>query len=405
MRRLMIVAAALMAATAFAQAPAEVTGSSPTGVQQPAQGGKYAVPPAAGTQGPAAAPPGAGSVPGATGEAHGEPAAKMPGEGAPVIERKGGVATAEPKEGLAETIIGHVADSHELEADVPLVGSWAWKLPVIRFNLKANACPADPDTEPSLMQGCLDLSITKHVVMMWGAAILLLLAFLLGSHVNKEDPVPHGASANMLEVLVLFVRDEIAVPNMGKEHAPRFTSYLLTIFFFILFMNLFGLLPWMSTPTGNVSVTLGLALCTFVLTEAAGIKAAGIKGYLAHLTGGAPLGLAWLMIPIEILGKFTKPFALTMRLFANMIAGHIVIFSLLGLIFVLKTAAMAVVSVPFAMFIYFLEIFVAFVQAYVFTILSAVFIGMSVAMAHHGHDEHEAHEEAAHGHPGEQLGT
>jgi F-type H+-transporting ATPase subunit a len=237
---------------------------------------------------------------------------------------------------------------------------------------------------------------------MWGAGILLLLAFLLGAHVNKKDPVPRGAGANLLEMLVLFVRNDIAAPNMGKEAANKYASYLLSVFFFILFMNLFGLLPWMSTPTGNVSVTLGLALCTLVLTEIAGIKSAGIGGYLAHLTGGAPLGLAWLMIPIEILGKFTKPFALTMRLFANMIAGHIVIFSLLGLIFVLKTAAMSVVSVPFAMFIYFLEIFVAFVQAYVFTILSAVFIGMSVAMGHHGHD---AHDEAAHGHPGEQLGT
>lgn len=359
MRRLMIVAAVAVAATAFAQSPAEVTGSSPTGVQQPA----------------------------------------------PVVEREGGVATSEPKEGLAETIIGHIADSHELEGDVPFVGSFAWKLPVLRVPLKANACPADPETEPSLMQGCLDLSITKHVVMMWGAAVLLLLAFLFGAHVDKKDPVPRGASANLLEILVLFVRNEIAVPNMGEETAPRYTSYLLSIFFFILFMNLFGLLPWMSTPTGNVSVTLGLALCTFVLTEIGGIRSAGIKGYLAHLTGGAPLGLAWLMIPIEILGKFTKPFALTMRLFANMIAGHIVIFSLLGLIFVLKSAFMSVVSVPFAMFIYFLEIFVAFVQAYVFTILSAVFIGMAVAMGHHGHDEHEAHEEAAHGHPGEQLGT
>jgi F-type H+-transporting ATPase subunit a len=300
----------------------------------------------------------------------------------------------EKKEGLAQAILGHIEDSHELEGDVPFVGSFAWEIPTWRIPLKAGACPASVEEPAVLANGCVDVSLTKHVFMMWGAGLLLLLAFFLGAHVNKADPVPRGAGANLLELLVLFVRNDIAIPNMGKEDGPRYTPYLLSIFFFILFMNLFGLFPWMSTPTGNLSVTLGLALCTFVLTEVAGIKAAGLKGYLAHLGGGAPIGLVWLMVPIEILGKFTKPFALTMRLFANMIAGHIVIFSLLGLIFVLRTAAMSVVSVPFAMFIYFLEIFVAFIQAYVFTILSAVFIGMALATGHHGHEEH-GHEEVA----------
>lgn len=305
----------------------------------------------------------------------------------------------EKKEGLASAILGHIEDGHELEGELPFVGSFHWEIPTWRIPLKAGACPASVEEPAVLSNGCLDLSLTKHVFMMWGAALLLLLAFFLGAHTKKEDPVPRGAGANLLELLVLFVRNDIAIPNMGKKDGPKYTPYLLTVFFFILFMNLFGLLPWMSTPTGNLSVTLGLALCTFVLTELAGIKAAGVGGYLAHLSGGAPAYLIWLMVPIEILGKFTKPFALTMRLFANMIAGHIVIFSLLGLIFVLRTAAMSVVSVPFAMFIYFLEIFVAFIQAYVFTILSAVFIGMALATGHHGHEEHgEAHEEAAHGH-------
>jgi F-type H+-transporting ATPase subunit a len=142
----------------------------------------------------------------------------------------------------------------------------------------------------------------------------------------------------------------------------------------------------MATATGNLNVTAGLAICTFVVTQLAGIRAAGLGGYLAHLTGGVQWWLWPIMVPVEILGLFTKPFALTMRLFANMLAGHIVLFFILGLIFMLHPS-LAVVSVPMAVAIYLLELFVAFVQAYVFTMLSAVFIGMGVAMAHH-HEEH-----------------
>jgi F-type H+-transporting ATPase subunit a len=321
---------------------------------------------------------------------------------APVVENHPGEEAA-PKESLAETIVGHVADAHELEVDLPWGAHYAWQLPTIRIPLKAGACPANPDLEASFGAGCLDLSITRHVVMMWIAGLLLILTFLLGSHRKKDDLVPHGASANLLEILVLFVRNEIAIPNIGKKDGPRYVPYLLTIFFFILFMNLLGLVPYMATPTGNLSVTLGLAICTFVLTEIGGLRSAGLKTYLAHLTGGAPLWLAWMMIPIEILGKFTKPFALTVRLFANMIAGHIGVLSLFGLIFILKTAGAAAIAVPFALFFYFLDLFVAFVQAYVFCILSAVFIGMAVAMGHHDHAEGhgEAHGEAAHAHAAE----
>ena len=144
-------------------------------------------------------------------------------------------------------------------------------------------------------------------------------------------------------------------------------------------------------------MTLGLALMTFLLTQAAGIRTAGIGGYLKHLTGGVHPLLWPIMVPVEFLGLFTKPFALTIRLFANMVAGHIVIFFLLGLIFILKTAFLAVVSVPFAFAIYLLELFVALVQAYVFTMLSALFIGMGAAMGHHGgHEGHEEHGGHAH---------
>ncbi|HEX5752717.1 MAG TPA: F0F1 ATP synthase subunit A [Archangium sp.] len=306
---------------------------------------------------------------------------------------------------VAGYILHHVSDSRELEIEVPLSRNHIpIHLPEILVPLKAGACEKQMtdhgETVPGLGAGCLDLSITKHMVMMWLAAALLIGSLLIWSNRDKTKLVPRGAAANLFEMLVLFVRDELAIKNIGKEEGPRYTPYLLTAFFFILFMNLLGLFPWMATATGNIAVTCGLALCTFVLTQVAGIRAAGFGGYLAHLTGGVAPWLWPIMVPVEILGLFTKPFALTIRLFANMLAGHIVIFFLLGLIFMLGHPAVALVSVPFALGIYLLELFVAFVQAYVFTMLSALFIGMGVAMGHHGHEhaEEHGHGEAGHSH-------
>ncbi|KFA91180.1 F0F1 ATP synthase subunit A [Archangium violaceum] len=308
-------------------------------------------------------------------------------------------------EDVAGYILHHVSDSRELEIEVPLSRNHIpIHLPEILIPLKAGACEKQMtdhgEVVPSLGAGCLDLSITKHTVMMWLAAVLLIGSLLIWSNRDKTKLVPRGTGANLFEMLVLFVRDELAIKNIGKEEGPRYTPYLLTAFFFILFMNLLGLFPWMATATGNLAVTLALAVCTFVLTQVAGIRSAGLGGYLAHLTGGVHWSLWFIMIPVEFLGLFTKPFALTVRLFANMLAGHIVIFFLLGLIFMLGHPAVALVSVPFAMGIYLLELFVAFVQAYVFTMLSALFIGMSVAMGHHGHEhaEEHGHGEGAHSH-------
>ncbi|MFL5419149.1 MAG: F0F1 ATP synthase subunit A, partial [Myxococcales bacterium] len=180
------------------------------------------------------------------------------------------------------------------------------------------------------------------------------------------------------------VRDEIAVKNIG-HHADLYTSYLCSAFFFILFMNLCGLLPipafggfpGISTATGNLSITMVLAIFTFVLTQIAGMRAQGAAGYWMHLVpAGVPKWLFPIMVPVEVLGLFTKPFALTVRLFANMVAGHIVIFFLIALT-VLISPLIAPVSVAFALGIFLLELFVALVQAYVFTMLSAVFIGMT----------------------------
>ncbi|QSQ20959.1 F0F1 ATP synthase subunit A [Pyxidicoccus parkwayensis] len=317
---------------------------------------------------------------------HGEHAA-VEEHGAPAGEH--GAAAGEHDENVPEYIIHHVSDSREMEFEVPLgkpihLGTLpSWTL--------GNCTPKMTDhgeVVPGITEGCLDISLTKHTVMMFVAAGLLLITLLIWSNSDKTKLVPRGTGANLIEMLVLFVRDELAIKNIGKEEGPRYTPYLLTAFFFILFMNLLGLVPWMSTATGNIAVTASLALCTFIVTQVAGIRAAGLGGYLKHLTGGVAWWLWPIMIPVEVLGLFTKPFALTMRLFANMLAGHIVLFFLLGLIFILGHPGVAAVSVPFAFAIYLLELFVAFVQAYVFTMLSALFIGMSVAMGHHGHDDH-----------------
>jgi F-type H+-transporting ATPase subunit a len=302
------------------------------------------------------------------------------------------------EESVADYIFHHVSDSNELEFDIPLSRgkSPVIHLPIIQIPLKEGACPADHHKKASLAAGCIDLSITKHTVMMWLAAALLLLAVLLGSNRDKRNLVPRGTTANLWEMAVVFVRDELAIKNIGPEEGPRYTPYLLTVFLFILFMNLLGLLPWLATATSNLAITLALALCTFTLTQVAGIRSAGLGGYLKHLTGGVHWSLWIIMIPVEILGLFTKPFALTVRLFANMLAGHIVIFFLLALIFLLGTVAIAPMSVLFAMGIYFLEMFVGLVQAYVFTMLSSLFIGMAVATGHH--DEHSHGSEGAERH-------
>jgi F-type H+-transporting ATPase subunit a len=222
----------------------------------------------------------------------------------------------------------------------------------------------------------VDISITKPVVNMWIAAGLLLLVFAFAT--PKRALVPKGLY-NLLETLVLFIRDEIAVKNIGEHEARRYVPYLCSAFFFILFMNLTGLLPIpnVSAATGNVYTTVVLALFTFVVTQIAGMRAQGAIGYWAHMVpAGVPKWLYPIMFPVEILGLFTKPFALTVRLFANMVAGHIVIFFLIALTILLSVWVWPV-SVAFALGIYLLEIFVALVQAYVFTMLSALFIGMT----------------------------
>ncbi|MGH6885383.1 MAG: F0F1 ATP synthase subunit A, partial [Geminicoccales bacterium] len=182
--------------------------------------------------------------------------------------------------------------------------------------------------------------------------------------------------------LVLFVRNDVAIASIGHGGA-KFAPLILTLFFFILFCNLLGLLPWGATPTGNLAVTGGLALIAFVVIEVSGMIALGAKGYIKTIvmvppgmTGIGAVVMALIMTPVELIGKIVKPFALTLRLFANMTAGHFVILALLGLVFVFESWVIAGGTVLFVVFMMCLELLVAFLQAYIFALLTAVFIGL-----------------------------
>ena len=225
-----------------------------------------------------------------------------------------------------------------------------------------------------------DLSISKHVFFLLLSAVIVVVLAVYGARKNRKSIVPRGVG-NLLEVFIVFIRDEVALPNMGPG-GLKYLPFLLTLFFFILIMNLLGLIPYGATSTSNISVTAALAVIAFVMIQAAAIQSQGVKHYIAHLTGGVHWSLWPIMIPVEILGLFTKPFALCIRLFANMTAGHVVILGLISLIFILKSAWVATVSVPFTLFIFLLELLVCFIQAFIFTTLVSTFIGMSVHPAH-----------------------
>lgn len=230
----------------------------------------------------------------------------------------------------------------------------------------------------------IDLSISLHVVMMWISALLVLVVFgsMARAVRRKETPVPSGGYA-LLEMLVEFVRDEIGVKTMGKSLGRKMTPLLLTFFFFILFCNLLGLIPFMATATGNINVTAALAVLAFVVVQAQGIRHNGFLGYVkSFIPGGIPVFMVPIIFPVEVVSQFTRHFALCMRLFANMIAGHVVILALFMLIFIFGTLFVSPISVGLSLFMYLLEILVAFIQAYIFTMLAALFIGMAAHPEH-----------------------
>ena len=229
----------------------------------------------------------------------------------------------------------------------------------------------------------LDFSITKNVFSLMMSALILFLIFsAVGRSYNKNKLAPKGI-AGFFEPLVLFVRDDIAIPNIGEKKYGKYMPYLLTIFFFVWINNMIGLIPFFpfsSNLTGNIYFTFILSFITFLVT-----LFSANKDFWKHiLMPPVPKALYPIMVPIEIIGMFTKPFALMIRLFANITAGHIIILSLFSLIFIFESVMVAPVTGIFVLFMSVLELLVAALQAYVFTLLSALFIGQAVAE----HDHH-----------------
>jgi len=226
-----------------------------------------------------------------------------------------------------------------------------------------------------------DLSITRNVASMWMSVLIILALFIPAAKKYRGKPAMPTGMQSLLEPLILFVRDDIAVEQLGEKNADKFMPYILTVFFFIWINNLIGIVPFFpggSNVSGNIAFTSVLALITFLLTNLNGSKT-----YWKHIftTPGVPVPIRVILIPIEIVSIFTKPFALLIRLFANITAGHIIILSLASLIFVLKSLYISPVSVGMSLFMSMLELLVGLLQAYIFTLLSALFIGMAV------HDE------------------
>jgi F-type H+-transporting ATPase subunit a len=229
---------------------------------------------------------------------------------------------------------------------------------------------------------------SKHTVFFLGAMALVILIAQAAVRSYRGDRIPRGIGA-AVESLVVFVRDEIAEANIGHGDGRKFTPLLCSFFFFILVAALLGLMPFAATSTGNLAVTLGLAIVSFAAQQYAGISKYGVLGHFHNIVPpGLPAWLLPIMIPVEIISMFTKPFALMIRLFANMLAGHMVITTLIILIPLmakmtpLAGVAMTPVSIGLSLFIMLLEVLVAFIQAYIFTLLTAIFIGMYAHPAH-----------------------
>jgi F-type H+-transporting ATPase subunit a len=282
------------------------------------------------------------------------------------------------KLGPADIIMPHITDSKTI--DFPCwkgLGEWACEATFARheFNIGGHM---------------VDLGLTKHIffMMLAAVALVIMLVSTARAHTRSTSAIgrPRGFAAS-LEAVILYLRNEIYMPVLGGHGGAAYVPFCLTLFFFILFCNLFGLIPYGSTPTGNVAVTATLAIITFVMIEIAGMRALGM-GYIGtivywphDMSFPMKAGLTLIMTPIELVGKFTKPFALTIRLFANMLAGHVIILALIGLIFMFGFF-LAPVAIAMALFIMLIEILVAFIQAFIFSLLAAVFIGQ-IRSAHH----------------------
>jgi F-type H+-transporting ATPase subunit a len=274
-------------------------------------------------------------------------------------------------------IAHHIGNASEVETPFGLLHlPTNWKIPLGRT----------AEGQPRY----LDLSPTRHLVYMVLAAVLVALVFIPSARAIARQQAagrPPKGFAGAMEAMALWIRQEVVLPNVGA-HGEGYAPYLLTVFFFVLAMNLLGLLPWGATATSNIAVTAALALMAFIIIEVTGMRALGFKGYMKtifYLPPGLPGGvggsllkvlLLVVMTPIEIIGKLAKPFALAVRLFANMTSGHVLVLALLGLTFLFQSYYVGIGASILATGVMLLEVFVAFLQAFVFTLLTAVFIGL-----------------------------
>ena len=234
------------------------------------------------------------------------------------------------------------------------------------------------DSRDTFLGSDLPLGITKHVVMLWIAALVLLVVLRIAA--RQKGDVPRGLR-NFFEPFILFMRNAVLLPNMGEAGLP-YQSFLLTIFCFILMSNLLGLVPGGATATANVSVTATLAIISALVTHVAGMRQNGVLHYLKSIVPPVPFWLWPLMLVVELIGMLAKPFALAIRLWANMNAGHIVLLVIMGFIFLFKNWGVVGISVVGGVLLSLLELFVALVQAYVFTFLTAVFMGLALHPEH-----------------------
>jgi F-type H+-transporting ATPase subunit a len=279
--------------------------------------------------------------------------------------------------GAVDFITPHITDGSYIELPY-------WKAP---FHTYVNLPKWEPVHVGPLT---IDFSPTRHVVFMVLAALLVSVVLITAARASQRDHAAQGRSTGFggaIEAMALYLRNEVVLPNVG-HHGEKFVPFALTLFFFILFMNLLGMIPFGSTATGNISVTAALAIVTFLVVEFAGIRANGV-GYLSTMfywNNDLPALMRPIMFlimsPVEMIGKLTKPFALAIRLFANMTAGHIVLFALIGLVFTFQSWLITPAPLAMALAISVLELFVAFLQAFIFTLLASVFIGQ-IREAHH----------------------
>ena len=269
-------------------------------------------------------------------------------------------------------ILEHLSNAHHLELPY-------WKPPYTR----ALELPRFPPVHVGGLT--LDFSISKHLVFMLFAALIVMAVFLYTSRAvaraHAAGRPPRGFAAAM-EAMVLYIRQDVILPNVGP-HGEGYVNYLLTVFFFLLGCNLFGLLPWGATATSNIAVTGAMAALSLAVIEISGMRALGLRGYLGtifYLPPGLPVWLRPVILviltPIEVIGKLAKPFALAVRLFANMTAGHVVLLALIGLTFFFRSYVVGVGASLLATGVMVLELFVAFLQAFIFTLLTSVFIGL-----------------------------